>query len=634
MQTSPLLFRVLLVGATSLLPAASILAQPKPLSMAGGASVLAPDALLSTPVGGLERTQSKAQVVPAAGQPFERALRIAIGAEAAETNATQLTMPNAAAVEKGDALLASFSVRGAAAEGKGPAHLEFLFEKSSAPWSKSVSMGVSTWPASGVWKRVLVPFVSGASYAPGEVMASLRLAFGPQTLEVGGLSIQDFGKSQSLEQLVALAAEQNPLGQARVALRLQQARQTLLGFGGNFTKPRYGATEPLDKVAQFNLDKLSVKHARIGLPLNFWAPQPGVYKDEAQAHAAFLQMQAMATHHIPITLSVWEGPLWMLPGEPEKGRALPRDKYLPCAEAIAQFLLTARDKYHAEAQTFSFNEADYGVNFKFSSSEITDFIRVAGPHFAALGLKTKFLVGDTANGANCVDYVRPLLEDKSLAPFLGPLAFHSWDVMSAPDLKYLQIAALGRQFNKPVWCTEAGHDSQLWQAPNPWPTWDNALKTALAYERTLRLSGAELIDYWTYENDYPLLSADGQTPFPVWQVVRQMQDALPSGYTIGWAQSSSDDLKVLPSVELKPNRFSILLINPIGPGTAMLEGLPPNASVSVVRSTEQAQNVAPKADRVGRGGRLAVELPARSVVTVAGQSELDINGYRGEPRSR
>ncbi len=583
----------------------------------GGKPVLAPDALLTTPVGGLERTKATAQIVTVTGQPFRRALRVTIGADAPGTNATQLTINNAAPVEKGDALLASFSVRGASAAGKNPAQTEFLFEKASDPWTKSATLGVATPRDPGAWKRVLVPFTSVGGYAPGEVMVSLRFAFGPQTLEVGGLSVVNYGKTKTSDELVALAAEKNPLGAATVTVRLDQTKQTMRGFGGNFAQPRYGSSEPMDAVGRYNLENLRVVHARIGIPLNRWTPEKGVYKDEGPARAALLQMQMAAKRKIPITGSVWEGPLWMLPGTPEQGRTLPRERYDDCIEAIAQFLVTARDKYGAGVDYFSFNEPDYGVNFKFTPAQMAEFIGLAGPRFAALGLKTKFLTADTANGGNFADYARPLLEDKSIAPYLGPLAFHSWDALGAPEAKYTAIAALGRQYKKPVWCTEAGHDAQLWRAPDPWRSSQNALRTALAYERTLRLSGAEQMDYWTYQDNYPLVSKDGTEPFPVWHVIRQMEEALPPGSKIATATASHDDLKALPAAGPGPGQFSVLLVNPIGPGEATLTGLPRGAVVSVVQSTAGARRpTVAKALRADSSGRVTVALPARSVVTV------------------
>jgi len=43
----------------------------------------------------------------------------------------------------------------------------------------------------------------------------------------------------------------------------------------------------------------------------------------------------------------------------------------------------------------------------------------------------------------------------------------------APDARYTAIAALASEANKPVWCTEAGHDSALWQKANAFGTWSD-----------------------------------------------------------------------------------------------------------------------------------------------------------------
>ncbi len=584
--------------------------------IAGGASVLPDDALLNTPVGGLERTNAMTEVVEATGQPFAQALRVKIRADTPETNATQLTMPISTPVARGDVLLASFFLRGYSVRGQAPAQVELLFERSVSPWTKSVTLDAPAPKDTQAWKRVTVAFTSAESYRPGEAMVSLRFAFGPQTVEVGGLLVVNFGKTKKLEDLVALAVEQNPLGGVTVAVNLAAKKQTLMGFGGDFCQPRYGATEPMDAVGAYNLSHLHVVHARVGIPLNWWTPEKGVYRDEAQAQAVFLAMQEFTRRKIPIAASIWEGPAWLLGGRPEQeGRVLPPAKYADCIEAIAQFLVTARDRYGVTVDNLSFNEADEGINFLFTSATIADFIRQAGPRFRTLGLKTKFLVGDTGGGIEFASYARPLLEDKTLTPYLGPLAFHCWDVFSASDARYEAIAALGREFGKPVWCTEAGHDAGLWQKPNPWASWENALRTALAYEKTLRLTNASLVDYWTYQDNYPLVNRDGTQPYPVFDILQQMEQALPPGSRIASAVPSRDDLGVLAAAGPEANRFSVLLVNPIGAGRVTLTGLPAGASASLIISSATALHKN-TSDQVTREGRLTVAMPSQSVVTV------------------
>ncbi|HLV81370.1 MAG TPA: hypothetical protein VKT32_13880, partial [Chthonomonadaceae bacterium] len=220
-------YRKMLAVALVALLAAGGAASAQDSTLVGGQSVLPPDALLTTPVGGLERTNATAEVVPASGQPFARGLRVTVRANAPETNATQLTMPISTPVAAGDVLLASCFLRGASASGT-PAQVELLFERSVDPWTKSITYDVMAPPAPGRWKRFLVPFTAAESYRPGEAMVSLRFAFGPQTVEVGGLSVVDFGRSKRMEALIGLAAAAIPLGRQTVTVRLSATKQPIL----------------------------------------------------------------------------------------------------------------------------------------------------------------------------------------------------------------------------------------------------------------------------------------------------------------------------------------------------------------------------------------------------------------------
>jgi hypothetical protein len=215
-----------------------------------------------------------------------------------------------------------------------------------------------------------------------------------------------------------------------------------------------------------------------------------------------------------------------------------------------------------------------------------------------------------------------MLADSRIIPYLGAFAFHCWDVLDASDDDYRAIAEIGKSAHKPIWCTEAGFDSALWQAPNAWPSWGNGLNTARAYAKALRLSGASSMDYWTYEDNYPLVSSDGLNPFPVFSVIDQMQRALPSGVTIVATQSGSDDIEALASIGPTRGRYSVLLVNSAGPGEVALSGLPPHSAVSVYVSDANARER--KLDwptRTSQAGALSLALPQRCVVTVIGRGE-------------
>ncbi len=579
-----------------------------------GPSALATDAALTTPVGGLERTGSRAEIVAASGHGFAKALRVVVGGPSAETNATQLTLPNAVPLRAGDTMLATLWLRGSR-PGGGSGRIELLFERATEPWTKSATQGIDVKDG---WRRVEIPFRAAEPYAPGQAMLSIRLAFGPQTVELGGIELKDLGPDVSLASLTEGLAMRDPLGTVPVDFDFAHPRQTMIGLGGNFTQPRYGRTESPDAVGRTVLAHLPVRHARIGLPLDYWTPSRGVYREEGQAAASMKALALLTKRGIPTVVSVWEGPAWLLPGKKEaSGRVLDPAQYRDCIEAIVRYLVVARDKYGARADDLSFNEPDYGVNFKFTSATMRDFVRQAGPRLAAAGLKTRFVVGDTAGGSAFAAYAEPILKDPTIAPYLGPLAFHCWDVLSASEVSYRAIAELGVRFGKPVWCLEAGHDSALWQAKDPWPTWDNALRTAMAYERTLRWASPRVMDYWTYENDYPIASPDGKL-YPIFTVLKAMERVFAPGSRVVASRSDLGELQALGTVG-PDRRFAMLFVNPRGAGKAILAGLPPSTPVQVATNDGASQDRTSMA-RTDAKGRLAVDLPTRSVVTLVARS--------------
>ncbi|MDX1933338.1 MAG: hypothetical protein SFU56_12085 [Capsulimonadales bacterium] len=582
-----------------------------------GIDVLPKDALFTVPVGGLERTGAKQAALALTGEVFTRALRVTIGRASAESNVTQLTVNNTVPIRKGETLVASFALRGKRPDGKTPAEMMFLFERSTDPWTKSISQNV-TAPRDGVtWRRVSLAFAAAEEYAPGQAMVSLRFAFGPQTLEVADLKVVSVGTGRTVDELQRLSAELNPLGKATVTVNPTVRKQVMAGFGGNYCQARYGSTEKIDAIGQYTLDNLQVAVARVGLPLNYWAPQKGVYREEAQAKAAFELLQELKKRKIPVIASVWEGPDWLLPGEREAtGKVLSPYRYDDCIETIVRFLVTARDKYQAPVDYFSFNEADFGVNFKFSAQEIVAFLRKAAVRFKAEGLSTRFLIGDTANGGNLAGYAAPLLADKELAPYLGPIAFHSWDALSANENAYTAIADLGRKYGKPVWCTEAGHDAQLWQQPNPWASHENALRLSAAYARTIQLSGAATMLYWTYQDNYPLLNREATRPYPALAAIRMMESVFPSGATVVGTTADHEALSAVATLGPNGKGTKLLLVNRGGAGQVTVRGLRSNAKATLVTLGEPGAN----ATLAPGGPDFVLALPSRSVTVLSLES--------------
>lgn len=578
----------------------------------GGSEVLASDAYWKTEVGGLAGTSSKAQVVGAgAGVGFEKSVRVTIGANSAETNATQLTVMTNLAVKKGDRMVAQVYLKAVGST----AHAQLLFEKATSPWTKSTTMGLSAEPSEG-WKPFLVAFESAEDYAPGAAMLSLRLAFGKQTLEFGGLRVVDYGQSKSLENLRDLAAGLTGPETMTIEIVPTEKHQKMVGLGGNFCQARYGHTEALDSVGRYVMGHLTFHHARIGLPLNYWAPERGKYVVQGQALASMEVLAAMTKTKIPTVVSVWEAAGWMLPGEKEQsGKVLPQKNYEACAKAIGDYLVQAKRDYGAKADYFSFNEPDYGVNFKFTPQTLGDFIMVAGPMWKRMGLDTKFIVADTAGGSQAADYAEAMLKRKELAPYLGPVGFHCWDGLTASEASYRRIWEVARAAGKEVWCLEAGHDAQLWQQADPWASWENALRTAEVYAKTVRTSGASVMDYWTYEDNYPIVDGKTGKPYPVFDVLKQMGTVLAPGWTVVSVKGVQDTMQVVATVSPDGKETAILLVNLGRSGRVTLKGVV-GSQVSVETTTRDTADGSKTRPSVSIDRSVAVEVPTRSVVSV------------------
>lgn len=133
------------------------------------------------------------------GQPFAEAVRAEIKEPSANNWDVQLHAYTTAPVERGDVLLATFYFRTEwAPEESGEGQTEFVFELAKDPWTKSISYPIR---ASREWKKVYVPFAAAESYGRGEAHMIFRLGYGKQIIDVGGVTVENFGKKLALSDL-------------------------------------------------------------------------------------------------------------------------------------------------------------------------------------------------------------------------------------------------------------------------------------------------------------------------------------------------------------------------------------------------------------------------------------------------
>ena len=131
------------------------------------------------------------------GQTFSEAIHADIQQITGNKWDTQLLTWTASPVEQGDVLLATLYFRTEDSyEESGEGRAEFVFELASNPWTKCMQYMVR---AGYEWKKFSIPFMVGHTFAAGEAQMSLRLGFGLQIVEIGGLSVKNFRKELAFD---------------------------------------------------------------------------------------------------------------------------------------------------------------------------------------------------------------------------------------------------------------------------------------------------------------------------------------------------------------------------------------------------------------------------------------------------
>jgi hypothetical protein len=410
---------------------------------------------------------------------------------------------------------------------------------------------------------------------------------------------------------------------AHLALDLSQPGRTYDGMGGNF-RLQSPADPPF---IQYNLDHLRLAWGRVAMPLNLWQTNMNVDPVQAAAaghldtnvSAAMELAQTLARRNIPFVISVWSPPGWAMTangGGFNRGAPIKLAQWDKLCQSIGSCLEYMKTNYGAEPALFSFNESDAGVYVLQSPAQHDETIKRLGACFAAHGLKTKMLLGDTVNPAGD-KFIDVAAADPEAAKYIGAVAFHSWG--GGTEAQYTHFSDAARRLDVPLLVSASGLDPAAYQYRavflEPWYCLDEIAQ----YVEICRVAQPLSILHWQLTSDYSILT--GGTGGGPLQPAQRFWDIKQLGMTAAGTKAvpvTCDNSNVISCAFDDHGTCVVHLVNNGAARRAIVSGLPPGVKEMRVMVTDKSRGM----QETGRvpvvQGRVEVPLDAMSFTSLAG----------------
>lgn len=166
----------------------------------------------------------------ATGQPFTRKARIRVNSSGNNQWDSGYGIRNSVQMNQGDAALLVIWLR---AEAGGDGQVSVFVENRNT-FEKEVYL---TFNPPAQWTQYFIPFDANITYTPDNLTIGLHLAWQPQTIEVGGLAVLNYGKTLSVGDLPNKTNNDKYGGyepdapwRAEAAARIEQIRKADLTF--------------------------------------------------------------------------------------------------------------------------------------------------------------------------------------------------------------------------------------------------------------------------------------------------------------------------------------------------------------------------------------------------------------------
>jgi endo-1,4-beta-xylanase len=139
------------------------------------------------------------QPITIAGQPFTQGYQIRHDGDSAFVYNSGLGWINASPISRNDLLRLTFWARKMEPAGSSVIRGQVVFERAGGNYEKSLTANLPN--DSDQWRLFQMLFRSSADFGPGEAQLVFQFAYGPQTFELGGISLINYGQNVRPDQV-------------------------------------------------------------------------------------------------------------------------------------------------------------------------------------------------------------------------------------------------------------------------------------------------------------------------------------------------------------------------------------------------------------------------------------------------
>ena len=405
---------------------------------------------------------------------------------------------------------------------------------------------------------------------------------------------------------------------AHIALDLSKPGSRFVGLGGNF---RIQNSKKDPEVIDYCLKNMRVAMGRVEFP---WASWDKGGKDDPHVVESARMAARLKAIGMPLVVSCWFPPEWaLIPGQHLRRGGVAALRLDPAKqdsiyESMISYLHFLKNDYGVEAEYFSFNESDIGIDVLHTPQEHCDFIKSFGAALARHHLPTKMLLGDNSD-ATTIDFIQPALKDKDAHNYIGAVSFHSWRGCDDMTLRRWYDAA--QSINVPLIVGEGSTDAAAWRYPAIFKESTFALYEINLYMRLCAICQPLSILQWQLTADYSLLQGNGilgdegpLRPTQRFHNLRQLAMTPADAFSIPLAVDK-ENVNTAAFYNKAQEKGALHMVNNGAACKAEVSGLPASVNHAVVFVTNASQNAEEMSVNVSQG-IATIDMPAESFVTI------------------